>query len=148
MSIPLDVMCSIKHSRAAVQMRPRQGSSEPAWWTSFLRGVGMGETGFRAVMLGMTGGSSAHILSAKTHMHTFMDPLFLGLSQISIFFFFHCTHHSNMWLPHQHTFTLLLSECASSLSVSAAAVSHVLACVDPFLLHYICVCHRCNALLT
>lgn len=53
MSIPLDVMCSTKRSRAAVQMRPRQGASEPALWTSFLRGVGMeGEAGYRAVLLG------------------------------------------------------------------------------------------------
>lgn len=42
MSIPLDVMCSTKHSRAAVQTRPHQGALKPAWWISFLRGDGMG----------------------------------------------------------------------------------------------------------
>lgn len=76
--------------------------------------------------------AAVHTSPLPAHMHTFMDPLLPWPLPDLHFLFFHCTHHSNTWLPHQHTFTLLLSVCASSVSVSAAAVSHVLACVDPF----------------
>lgn len=88
MSIPLDVMCSIKHSRAAVQMRPRQGSSEPAWWTSFLRGVGMGETGFRAVMLGMNARQQCtHPLCQDTHAYIHGSTLPWPLPDLHFLFF-------------------------------------------------------------